>query len=50
VVDATKAPAVVRPGVWAVVVPITSDDAEADLARFREALPDLAEWSWIVSL
>jgi hypothetical protein len=50
VVDATQAPAVVRPGVWAVVVPITSEDPEGDLARFREALPDLADWSWIVSI
>jgi hypothetical protein len=50
VVDATQAPAVLRPGVWAVIVPITSDDPEADLARFREALPDLADWSWVVSI
>ena len=50
VVDATQAPAVLRPGVWAVIVPITSDDPEADLARFRQALPDLADWSWVVSI
>jgi hypothetical protein len=50
VVDAAQAPAVMRPGVWAVIVPITSDDPEADLARFRQALPDLADWSWVVSI
>jgi hypothetical protein len=50
VVDASQAPAVLRPGVWAVIVPITSDDPEADLARFRQALPDLADWSWVVSI
>ncbi len=50
VVDATQAPAVLGPGVWAVIVPITSDDPEADLARFRQALPDLADWSWVVSI
>ena len=37
-------------GVWAVVVPIATDDPEGDLARFRQALPDLADWSWIVSI
>jgi hypothetical protein len=50
VIGSTQAPAVVRPGVWAVIVPLSSDDPEGDLARFREALPDLADWSWIVSL
>jgi len=50
VVDSTQASAVVRPGVWAVVVPITTDDPEGDLSRFRQALPDLADWSWIVSI
>jgi hypothetical protein len=50
VVDSTQAPAVVRPGVWAVVVPIATDDPEGDLARFRQAFPDLADWSWIVSI
>ncbi len=50
VVDATQAPAVLRPGVWAVIVPITSDDPEGDLERFRQALPDLADWSWVVSI
>ena len=49
VIDSTQAPAVVRPGVWAVIMPV-SDDPEGDLARFREALPDLADWSWIVSV
>jgi hypothetical protein len=50
VVDAAEAPAVLRPGVWAVIVPTTSDDPEADLVRFRQALPDLADWSWVVSI
>jgi len=50
VVDSSSAPAVVRPGVWAVVVGVTSDDPEGDLARFRQALPEFADWSWIVSI
>ena len=49
VIDASQAPAVVRPGVWAVLVPVASGDPEAVLARFRDEFPDLADWSWIVS-
>jgi hypothetical protein len=50
VIDATQEPAVIKPGVWAVVVPIGSADPEADLTRFRAAMPELAGWSWIVSI
>jgi hypothetical protein len=50
VIDATQEPAVVRPGVWAVVVPIGSADPEADLTRFRSTMPELSGWSWIVSI
>ena len=51
IVDATTQPAVVRPGVWAVLIPIASGaDAEAELARFRASVPAFAGWSWIVSV
>jgi hypothetical protein len=50
VIDATQEPAVIRPGVWAVVVPIGSADPEEDLTRFRATMPELAGWSWIVSI
>ena len=51
IVDARTQPAVVRPGVWAVLIPIaTGVDAEAELARFRTAVPAFAGWSWIVSV
>ncbi|TMK12625.1 MAG: hypothetical protein E6G63_11100 [Actinobacteria bacterium] len=51
IVDATTQPAVVRPGMWAVLIPIASGaDAEAELARFRTAVPAFAGWSWIVSV
>jgi hypothetical protein len=51
IVDAKTQPAIVRPGVWAVLIPITlGADAEAELARFRAAVPAFAGWSWIVSV
>ncbi len=51
IVDARTQPAVVRPGVWALLIPIaTGVDAEAELARFRAAVPAFAGWSWIVSV
>jgi hypothetical protein len=51
IVDAKTQPAVVRPGVWAVLIPVAAGaDAEAELARFRAAVPALAGWSWIVSV
>ena len=50
VVTASDVPTVLRPGVWAVLVPLTSDDAEGELTRFRDVFPDLAGWSWIVSV
>ena len=51
IVDARTQPAVVRPGVWAVLIPIAPGaDAEAELARFRTAVPAFAGWSWIVSV
>ena len=51
IVDATTQPAVVRPGVWALLISIAPGaDAEAELARFRTAVPAFAGWSWIVSV
>ena len=51
VVDAGTQPAVVRPGVWALLISIAPGaDAEAELARFRTAVPAFAGWSWIVSV
>ena len=51
IVDSRTQPTVVRPGVWAVLVPITPGaDAEAELARFRATVPAFAGWSWIVSV
>jgi hypothetical protein len=51
IVDARIQPAVIRPGVWAVLIPIaTGADAEAELTRFRTAVPAFAGWSWIVSV
>jgi len=51
IVDARTQPTVVRPGVWAVLIPIAPGaDAEAELARFRAALPAFTGWSWIVSV
>ena len=51
IVDAKTQPAVVRPGVWAVLIPITPGaDAEAELDRFRATVPAFAGWSWIVSV
>ena len=51
IVDARTQPAVVRPGVWALLISIAPGaDAEAELARFRTAVPAFAGWSWIVSV
>ena len=50
VIDSTQAPTVIRPDVWAVVVPVGVDDPESDLARFRATIPELAGWSWLVSI
>ena len=51
IVDAKTQPAVVRPGVWAVLIPVPAGaDAEAELARFRATVPAFAGWSWIVSV
>src|SRR5207302_23725 len=51
IVDAGTQPAVVRPGVWALLISIAPGaDAEAELARFRTAVPAFAGWSWIVSV
>jgi hypothetical protein len=50
-VDHAAAPAVVRPGAWAVAVPIAdSTAAEEALERFRARHPELADLSWIVPL
>ncbi len=51
IVDAKTQPAVVRPGVWAVLIPVPAGaDAEDELARFRATVPAFAGWSWIVSV
>lgn len=48
-VDHGAAPAAVRPGAWAVAVPIPdSTPAEEALERFRARHPDLADLTWIV--
>jgi hypothetical protein len=51
VIDSTIAPAVVMPGVWAVVMAIPSgEDPELSLQAFRNRLPQFADVSWVVSL
>jgi hypothetical protein len=51
VVDAEQQPAIVRPGVWAVLVPLPSEsDGVQTLARFRLELPEFAGWTWLVSI
>jgi hypothetical protein len=51
IIDAKTQPAVVRPGVWAVLIPVAAGaDSEAELARFRAMVPAFAGWSWIVSV
>jgi hypothetical protein len=51
IVEAKTQPAVVRPGVWAVLIPVVAGgDSEAELARFRATVPAFAGWSWIVSV
>jgi len=51
IIDAKSQPAVVRPGVWAVLIPVAAGAAsEAELARFRAMVPAFAGWSWIVSV
>jgi hypothetical protein len=51
IIDAKTQPAVVRPGVWAVLIPVPAGaDSEAELARFRATVPAFAGWSWIVSV
>ena len=51
IIDAKSQPAVVRPGVWAVLIPVAAGaDSEAELARFRAMVPAFAGWSWIVSV
>ena len=48
-VDHETAPAAVRPGAWAVAVPIPDTTVpEEALARFRARHPDLAGLTWIV--
>jgi hypothetical protein len=43
-------PAVVRPGSGPAHPDAPGADAEAELARFRTAVPSFAGWSWIVSV
>jgi hypothetical protein len=51
VIDSTIAPAVIMPGVWAVVMPIAADqDPVTAILAFRERLPQYAGNSWVVSL
>jgi hypothetical protein len=51
VIDSSSAPNVIQPGVWGVVVPIASGaDPEVALQAFRVRFPDLAPWTWMVTL
>jgi hypothetical protein len=51
VTDADHEPALVRPGVSAVLVPVSAGtDPESALTAFRSALPEFAGWSWLVSV
>jgi hypothetical protein len=51
VIDAAQQPAIVRPGVWAVLVPLPpGTDGIQALARFRLQVPEFSGWSWVVSV
>ena len=51
VIDGAVAPTVLQPGVWGVVLPIpTAPDPEAQLQAFRARFPDLAPWTWVVTV
>jgi hypothetical protein len=50
VVDAVTAPHALRPGVYGVLLPLAAGaDPQHALATFREALPELAASSWVVT-
>ena len=51
IIDSTTEPSAVKPGVFAVVMPIGADvDPEASLSAFRAKLPQYANVSWLVTL
>ena len=51
VIDATAQPTLVRPGVFAAVVPLaTGVEPELELERFRTLLPQARVTSWVVAL
>lgn len=51
IVDASTQPTLIRPGVYAAVVPLDPQaDPESELRRFRELLPETRNTSWIVAL
>ncbi len=51
VTDASQEPAIVRPGVWAVLMPLPpGTDGIGALARFRSEMPEFSGWSWLVSV
>ncbi len=51
IIEASTQPTLIRPGVYAAVVPLAPDaDPESELRRFRELLPETRNTSWIVAL
>jgi hypothetical protein len=51
VIDPSDQPAILRPGVWAVLVPLPSGtDGIQALARFRLQATEFSGWSWLVSI
>ena len=51
ITDALQQPALVRPGVSAVLVTLPSgQDPEQALSGFRSELPEFAGWSWLVAV
>jgi hypothetical protein len=51
VIDADGYPTVVQPGVWAVVLRLPADaDLAARLEEFRGRFPDIAGWTWLVTV
>ncbi len=51
IIDASTQPTLIRPGVYAVVVPLVEGaDLESELQRFRDLLPQTSTTSWIVAI
>ena len=51
IIDASTHPTLIRPGAYAAVVPLVDGvDAELELQRFRDLLPEYRTTSWIVAL